>query len=343
MLKQSLKFILSFLTGIFLSSCALTPKPSAPTAVPGYDADLTGYKYPYDIHSYGFEAQNQKLQMTYMELIPAKTTPPVIVLLHGKNFGGYAFDKVAGRLLTMGYRVFVPDQIGFGKSSKPAHFQYSLQALASMTNQLLESKGITNYILVGHSMGGMLALRMALMYPEKISKLVLVNPIGLEDWRLLTPSKSVDALYQEELKSTPESIKKYQMESYYSGEWKPEYEHLIEAASGWTKHPDFPLVAWNAALTTDMAYTQPVIYELKNIKIKTAMIIGQNDKTAIGRAWAPEENKSKMGLYPQLGRQAAKLIPGAKLYELKGLGHVPFVENIDRFFAEGLIPALDLK
>jgi pimeloyl-ACP methyl ester carboxylesterase len=318
---------------------------STPATGPAYDAMLTTYEYPFAVHNYTVEAQQQKLQMAFMDLRPPKSDPtktdaPVIVLLHGKNFGGYAFATVAHRLLEMGYRVFMPDQIGFGKSSKPAHFQYSFHALASLTNQLLESQGITRYTLLGHSMGGMLATRMALMYPQKITKLILVNPLGLEDYKLLTSYKSIEDVYRDELKATPASIKQYQSEAYYSGTWKPEYDPLIEAAAGWTRHPDYPLIAWNSALTFDMIFTQPVIYELKNLKVPTALIIGQKDKTAPGKAWAPEENKKKMGLYPQLGRQAARLIPNARLYELHGVGHMPHVENLEQFFTQGVIPAL---
>lgn len=156
----------------------------------------------------------------------------------------------------------------------------------------------------------------------------------------MTSYRSVDLGYQTELKSTPETMKKYQSDSYFAGDWKPEYDYLIEVGSGWMKNADYPLVAWNSALTADMIFTQPVFYEFKNIKVATALIIGLRDKTAIGRAWAPENMKSKMGDYTKLGRQTAKLIPSAKLYELKNLGHVPFVEDFDRFFKEGMTPAL---
>ncbi|MBC7371837.1 MAG: alpha/beta hydrolase [Bdellovibrionaceae bacterium] len=346
MFKNFSSRLFTFAILILISACATKPaefaEPPPSALAPGFDAELTGYQYPFPVQKFTLEAQKQSLQMSFMDLKSEKQDSEVIVLLHGKNFGGYAFGKVATRLQTMGYRVIIPDQIGFGKSSKPTNFQYSFQALASMTNQLLEAQGVKKYVLLGHSMGGMLATRMALMYPEKISKLILVNPIGLEDWKLMTTYKSIEETYRDELKSTSESIKKYQSDAYYAGTWKPEYDPLIEAASGWTKNPDFPLIAWNSALTSDMAFTQPVVYEFKNLKVRTALIIGQRDKTALGKAWATEENKKKMGLYPQLGRSANKLIPRSKLYELKGLGHLPFVENFDQFFAEGLVPALKL-
>ncbi len=314
-----------------------TPQPNG---VVGFDAELTNYKYPFEVKTYEFEAQRLKLKMAYMELAAKTADAPVIVLLHGKNYSGFYFAGVATRLNEMGYRVIMPDQIGFGKSTKPTDFQYSFQALGGFTDALLTKLGVTKYTLLGHSMGGMLAARMALMYPEKIQKLVLVNPIGLEDWKTMTAYRPLDQAYESELKATPESIKKYQSDSYFEGAWKPEYDYLIEVGSGWTKNPDFPLVAWNSALTADMIFTQPVVYEFKDIKVPTFLIVGQRDKTAIGRAWAKEPMKSKMGNYPVLGRQAAKAIPKSKLYELKGLGHVPFIEDQELFFKSALVPAL---
>lgn len=332
-----MRFSLSLFVLLFLISCTSHPTKKSE----GFDAELTGYQYPYKVEFFSLELQRQNLKMAYMDLVAKDSDAPVIVLLHGKNFGGFAFRDVAKKLNEMGYRVIMPDQIGFGKSSKPQNFQFTFQTLAESTNQLLKSLGITKYTVLGHSMGGMLATRMSLMYPENVKKLILVNPIGLEDWKLLTPYKSIDQMYQLELKNTPESIKNYQSNAYYSGKWKSDYDWLIEAASGQTQHADFPKVAWDSALTYDMLFTQPVIYEFPKIKVPTRLIIGQLDKTAPGKAWAPEENKKKMGLYPQLGKNAHKLIPNSKIYELKNLGHVPFVEDLNRFFKEGLIPALN--
>lgn len=87
-------------------------------------------------------------------------------------------------LLSSGYRVIIPDQIGFCKSSKPASYQFSLQQLALNTPSILNSLKVTSVTVMGHSMGGMLPIRFALMYPSLVSHVVLVDPIGLEDWNV---------------------------------------------------------------------------------------------------------------------------------------------------------------
>lgn len=310
--------------------------PSTPGAGrgEGFDAELNGYDYPFEVKTFKFEAQGENLSMAYMDVAPTShANGKTVVLFHGKNFGGFYFERIAKDLSAKGYRILIPDQIGFGKSSKPEHFQYSFAQLARSTHDLLESIGIKEFTLVGHSMGGMLATRYTLLYPESVKKFILINPIGLEDYRMLTGYKTVDEQFQNEFKANEESIKKYQNESYYDGKWKPAYDALIVPAVGWTKGPDRQRLAYTAALTSDMVYNQPVVHEFKNIKTATVIIIGQRDRTAIGKAWASAENQKKMGDYPKLGRATAKAIPKSKLVELPGLGHVPFIEDYERFGA----------
>jgi pimeloyl-ACP methyl ester carboxylesterase len=99
-----------------------------------------------------------------------------------------------------GYRVIVPNQIGFGKSSKPDTLHYTFQLLAAATRAILDSARVGKVIVLGHSMGGMVATRFALMYPERVEKFILEDPIGLEDWQLKVPYQGVDAWFDQELK-----------------------------------------------------------------------------------------------------------------------------------------------
>jgi pimeloyl-ACP methyl ester carboxylesterase len=179
----------------------------------------------------------------------------------------------------------------------------------------------------------MLAMRFALMYHELTEKLVLENPIGLEDWKTVVPYQSVDDWYQSELKQDYDKLKAYQLEFYYGNNWKPEYNKWLEIPAGWTKNKDYPVIAKNSALTYDMIFTQPVIYEIENIKAPTLLIIGQRDRTALGKAKAPKEVQSTLGNYPELGKSAAKRIKNSKLVEIDNVGHLPHIEAYDRFIA----------
>lgn len=335
----------------FLAGCqrpGAAPEPSAhrpvnaaapsasvpsPNADARFDAELSASKYPYPVAYFELATQRQKLRLAYMDVKPAATANgKTVLLLHGKNFSGAYWRKTIEVLAGRGYRVIAPDQIGFGKSSKPAGYQFSFQALAENTQALLASLGVERVSVVGHSMGGMLAVRLALMYPSQVEKLALVAPIGLEDWkRAGVKPRTVDDWYAAELKATPDSIREYQKKSYYGGQWKPEYEELIQLAAGSTHHSDYPKVAWCSALLYDMIWNQPIVYELPDLKVPTLLVIGLRDRTAVGSTWASPEVAAKLGDYTQLGKRAHAAIPSSRLVELPGIGHLPQVEAFDAY------------
>ncbi len=107
---------------------------------------------------------------------------------------------------------------------QPVSYQFTFQQLAQNTKAVLDELNIDKIYLLGHSMGGMLATRFTLMYPERVEKLILENPIGLEDWKLVVPYLSIDENYQRELMVTYDTAKKYQLSFYYDNQWKPEME-----------------------------------------------------------------------------------------------------------------------
>ena len=85
------------------------------------------------------------------------------------------------------------------------------------------------------------------------------------------------------------------------------------------------------ALTSDMLYTQPVIYELENVKVKTVLIVGELDRTAPGKEKAGKQAAEKLGNYPALAKAAAARIPNCELHILKGIGHIPHEEDFTQF------------
>ncbi len=296
------------------------------------DILLTNYKYPFEVKYMDLKSQNENLKMAYMDVQAKKPNGKTIVLLHGKNFNGAYWKTTIDALNKEGFRVVVPDQIGFGKSSKPTSYQYTFQQLALNTKTVLDTLNIDKIYLLGHSMGGMLATRFALMYPEIVEKLILENPIGLEDWKTVAPYVSIDQNYQNELNVSYESTRKYQLEFYYDNKWKPEYDEWVYLLTGWVKHPEYPQVALVNAKTTDMIFTQPVVYEFQDLNIPTLLIIGTRDRTAINKALIKDpEIRDKMGQYQILGKLTKKKIKNSQLVELDNVGHLPHIETFDKF------------
>jgi pimeloyl-ACP methyl ester carboxylesterase len=299
---------------------------------PVYGPQLQGFDYPWPVAHFTFMSQGEALDMAYMDVKPATPNGRTAVLLHGKNFCAATWQGTVAVLVGAGYRVIAPDQIGFCKSTKPAHYQYSFQQLAGNTHALLASLGIGHATVIGHSVGGMLGMRYALTYPDDVDRLVLVDPIGLEDWKAKgVPWQSVDAWYQQELKTTADSIRDYQRTTYYSGMWDSKYERWVQMLAGLYRGPGHEIVAWNAALVDDMAYTQPVFYELEKISVPVLLMIGDKDTTAVGKNLAPPATRPTLGIYPVLGKAAAARIPHAQLVEFPELGHAPQIQSPEEF------------
>lgn len=301
-------FILALFTGFIISAQSVT--------------------YPYPAKFLDLTIENQPVKMAYMDVPANQPNGQTVVLLHGKNFNGYYWKDVIPFLNGLGYRVIVPDQVSWGKSSKP-NIHYSFHLLADNTSRLLDSLKIEKVVVLGHSMGGMLATRFSLLYPNKVSKLILENPIGLEDYKTFVPYKSIEKSYAVELKGTYESYKKYQ-QSYYP-QWKPEYEQYVQAQAAALQDTNFAATAWANALTYQMIYEQPVVYEFKNLTVSTLLIIGQADRTVVGKDRLNEEQKKLYGNYPALGKSVHALIKNSRLVELPGIGHIPHIQDLPAF------------
>lgn len=118
---------------------------------------------------------------------------PTVVLVHG--LGGRAEDwrNLAPRLAKAGYRVYMPDLIGYGRSEKPQDFSYSVPDEAAVVVGFLDALGLKQVDLGGWSMGGWIVQVVANEHPERVRRLILFDSAGIYekpawDTRLFTPA-----------------------------------------------------------------------------------------------------------------------------------------------------------
>jgi len=299
---------------------------------PAYGRELQGFEYPYQVSHYHFSSQGQALEMAYMDVRPSVPNGQTAVLLHGKNFCAATWEGSIESLTATGYRVIAIDQLGFCKSSKPDGYQFTFQQLAGNTRDLLASLGIQHSLVIGHSTGGMLAMRYALMYPDAVDQLVLVDPIGLEDWKTKgVPWLSLDGWLKREGHVSADSIRTYERATYYAGTWDSSYEKWVQMLAGLYRGSGRTAVQKSSARLYDMIATQPVFYEFEHISKPVLLMIGDKDTTAIGKDLAPEAIRPTLGNYPVLGKQAVARFPHAQLMEFPDLGHSPQIQAPDRF------------
>ena len=103
-----------------LGTAALADTPQT------YGPELQGFNYPHPVKRFDFTSQGKPLSMAYMDVAPAGTANGrTVVLLHGKNFCSATWQGTVDVLTKAGFRVVVPDQVGFCASTKPEGYQFS--------------------------------------------------------------------------------------------------------------------------------------------------------------------------------------------------------------------------
>ncbi|HXF41335.1 MAG TPA: alpha/beta hydrolase [Blastocatellia bacterium] len=289
--------------------------PPTPTDVRPGSINMEDVPYPYPVSYLPMTLYGQDVRMAYMDVPPeGQANGRTVVLFHGMNFFGEYWAATIDVLRKQGFRVVVPDQIGFGRSSKPI-IPYNFHDMALNTRKLLQHLGITKAAIVGHSMGGMLTARFAASYPDMTERAVIYNPIGLTDARWERPWRSTDESYKDTLAWTYQSIYRGIARYFVTG-WKPEYEKYVRIHYGWTLSGDWPRFAMVRTLVQQMVYVDPVVYDWAHIKVKTLVLGGDKD--------GPN--------FPERAKHIADSIPGAELVLIPGVGHVPHFESPDLFY-----------
>src|SRR3954454_16022646 len=310
-----------------LTSHAADTAPREP-----YGIALEGFAYPYPVHLLPLTNDGEQLSMAYMDVPPAQPNGRTVVLLHGRNFPSSYWAPVIKMLSEAGFRVVVPDQIGFGKSSKP-NGELHFDNLARNTIALLDHLKIDKAEIIAHSLGGMLGVRIARAYPDRVAHLVLTAPIGLEDYRLYVPPTPTEKIIETEDKLTAEGYRK-QLQTNYAIKLPAEaITPFIDARFNIKGSPDYP--RWLRAFVSSgqMIYREPVAHEIALITEPTLFIMGADDHNAPGRPNAPEALRATMGQNAELARALATRMPNARAEVIADTGHLAFIEASEKFNA----------
>jgi pimeloyl-ACP methyl ester carboxylesterase len=319
-------FLLTLTAGTYAQAPNTDVPTYAPGTVPALGIALDEFAYPYPVRFLPLTIDGQSVQMAYMD-VPASgaANGQTVVLLHGKNFPGAYWQDTIRVLTQAGYRVIVPDQLGFlNKSSKP-DIDYSFDLLAVNTAKLLDALGVGKIALVGHSTGGMLAVRFARTYPDRVTRLILEDPIGLEDYQQSIPPQTTETLLASEMTTTTDAYRAYV--KHYFVTWKPAYEQFVAPRMRIALSGEFPRWARSSALQTQMIYQQPVRAEYHLLTMPTLLIVGQQDRTVVMAQYAPPAVRGTLGNYPSLSQAAVKEMPHGTLRIVPDCGHIPHLEQ----------------
>lgn len=336
---RSLAFALLILPAASAASAqgrSILPPVPTPTDVKPGSITCDECPYPYPSKYLDINVYMQDVRIAYMDVAPTvAANGHTVLLLHGNNFGGFYFKAIIDGLTKEGFRVIVPDQIGYGKSSKPiAPFNFNSQA--RNTWRILQHEKVERVAVIGHSMGGMLAARFATQFPKSVERVVIYNPIGLTDGRYERPMQPINEAYAQNLKTDYQSTR-VGLSRYVAHDpkaWNQEFEAYTRIRYSWTLSADWPRLAMVQALIGQMLYADPVVYDWAHIQVPTLAFGGAEDVLP-GTAAEFQERMAYI----------AKTIPNGngKLHLIPGLGHVPHLEAPEKvlpplvaFLKEGL-------
>ncbi len=245
-----------------------------------------------------FVRLNNGLRLAYVE--QGSRDGIAVVMLHGYSDTHRSFDLMRP-LLPRAWRVIAVTQRGHGHSDKPQS-DYAMDDFAGDVPALLDALGIERAVLVGHSMGAAVALRMAAEHADRVAGLALVN--GFADFRGNAGAKELFDLVEsfgEQL--DPVFVRSFQASTIAT----PMSQGFIEFVSNESMR--CPPRAWKGAARA-MLSCDPLA-DAARVKAPSMLIWGDKDE------FVPRADQHAL----------RRALPGARLVTLSGAGHAPHWER----------------
>ena len=325
---------------VLLACLSGAPAVLAAADQPPLGIGIEAWPYPAPVRFFDLVVEGQPCRMAYMDVAPtAPANGRTVVLLHGKNFSSDYWAGVMAHLAARGDRVLVPDQIGFNKSTKP-DLDYTFDMLAANTLALLDHVGVRGPVdLLGHSTGGMLAVRFARLHPERVSRLVLEDPIGLEDYGRVIPPQTTATLAEAERRQTADSYRAF-IARYFVAYPKAEQERFVEQRMRIAGSGEFERWVAASAETYQMIYHHPVRDDYRALAMPVLIAVGERDRTVVMKGYGDPARTAAMGDFPVLARQACAEVRDCRVSVMADAGHVPHLETPGAFLSalDALLP-----
>lgn len=236
---------------------------------------------------------------------------PPVVFLSGLGYASWCWKEIVARLLNEWSCISI-DNRGTGRSDKPAG-PYSIQQFADDTARVMEALDVSQAHVVGHSMGGYIALTLALTHPEIAATLTLIGTSAGGPSSLPVPAGTQDA-WAAAAGAGPEAFARQTMPLAFSPGWVEGHGERFESILAERLREPTPPRAWADQYSACVDYVERGI-EVAEIQAPTLVVHGTADRIV------PYEN----------GKRLAQLLPRARLIALEGKGHLPFLEDSDAF------------
>ncbi|PLR20231.1 alpha/beta hydrolase [Caulobacter zeae] len=325
-------------TALVAAVLALSLPIAAPDRVraaepPAVGIALENYAYPYPVGFLPLEHGGHAVRMAYMDVAPTGlANGRTVLLLHGRNFPAGYWAPTIKALAGAGYRVVAPDQIQFGKSSKLDDEPVRFDRMVEDTAVLLDHLKIGKVDVVAHSMGNHVGVRWSLAHPDRTGRLVMYGPVGLEDYRLYTPSTPLEKLVADDEAKGPEAYLNELMTSYGLTLPREAMAPYVELREGLKRSGDWPRYVRSFAASAVAIRDQPYLQDLPKVSVPVLILAGERDGTAPGKGYARPEDKPKFGHVLARAQALAPTMKNARV-EAFDAGHLLHLERTERFNA----------
>ncbi|WP_293001595.1 alpha/beta hydrolase [Mycobacterium sp.] len=300
---------------------------------------LEGYPYPYPVEfldvAHVTDASwieqpapdwERRARLAYMDVAAERSTPGrSVLLLHGKNFFGAYWADVIESLHRNGFRVVVPDLVGWGKSTKPSTL--TAASLVAHLASLLDHLSIDSVALLGHSTGGLVGMHMARALPQRVRALVLENPMGLEDYRRgLTRQVRHEDWAQDERSMSSDQFRSFM--GHYFVDKNPRFiEPFVAVRAAISRGPEFERWVQSSAAGYDMLLNEPAVDFISALATRTLFVCGTSDRTYVGAKYTAPNDQAAKGNIAELAKGFAATMAHARFVGVPNTGHVPHLEK----------------
>ena len=261
---------------------------------------------------YHFPTKYLQLKEGKIAYIKEGNGKKALIFLHGLSSNSDAWFRNI-ETLDKDFTCIAIDLPGFGKSYKNAE-EFTATYFASIVKEFAEKMKIDKFTLVGHSMGGQTAIKFAAKYPEKLDKLILIAPAGIEKFSEFEGTAMKMVMNPTTIMaSTEEQIdRNYQLNFY---KMPKEAAQMIQDRKNIVKSADFEAHAIAIQKSVKGMLDDTVTQDLEKINTPTLILFGKND------ALIPNKYLHPTLTIDELSKTAQESIKGSKLILINEAGH----------------------
>ena len=267
--------------------------------------------YPYEVKEILFQDGER------MAFIDEGAGQEVLVFIHGEN--GYLPVWMKNiEELRESHRCIALDLIGYGKSSKPGETNMLTDHSAYIA-ELMDSLGINRYSLVGHAMGGQIAIHHSLTYSNRVHKLILIAPTGIETFNP-TQQRMVTTLPSSSIVNTSQEAINANVRNWFF-QYPEEAGFMITDRIAIAGDSQIETYAHAVASGIQGTIDEPVLDMLGEIPVPTLVLFGAEDLVIPNDMYNPDLDQQ------QLLNKAQEKIPNAETHLIPAGGHLVMFEQ----------------